>query len=251
MKKVTTVFLCLVMVLSSLSYSVCAEENDALLTYKASDSFSETANGDGVWKWKYFDSADREYKELTKTSASVSGFGGSGIGGFGWVSDDGSGYAVGNGWMRPSVKSTPSGDCGAVREYEVPYDGAVTVTAEDMNGAPNIIGSANKDSKDGAYVRIVKNSEQVWPADNKTFQFVYSETDTDYNIKNFEPLKLNVKSGDKLYFEVYVGDKLWDEWQKLVYWNPVVTYNNVEVGKYEAANAFSASQNGGENWKWQ
>ncbi|HEY0827325.1 MAG TPA: hypothetical protein VGE40_04470, partial [Bacilli bacterium] len=132
-----------------------------------------------------------------------------------------SGAYVGSDWMSPS-ETTDS-----ARVYTAQQSGRLVIES---------MASLGLTSLDGAYIKIMKNGTQIWPASD--WQLVLNTVQTPAN------LMVEVNAGDKIYFVVNrfllaAGDTLT--------WNPTISYDRLY---YKASVGVSSTQ-GSNNWKYQ
>lgn len=156
--------------------------------------------------------------------------------------------AVGKYKLRPEVNEDSKGYVArmmprAVRTFTAPNTGRIKITADDGNGNSRILGTKNDDIG-GAFVRIMYNGRMIWPNSSsldgvqipgvtKNSDGVYESADgcmaaddgaSAYGYVSQEELTLDVKKGDKIYFEVHNGTLKYNFWNKFVYWDPIVEY---------------------------
>ena len=137
-------------------------------------------------------------------------------------------------WMRLSVatQSEPlqHKDNRIVKEFTAPKTGKIQISAKDMSGDSKIYGRRTGASNvNGAVLRIIKKTadgkeKELW---THTFQFVYSEEEPRMVLAcDFDAINEEIEIGDKLWFEIS-GETGGSAYAKQVFWNPVVTYENV------------------------
>ncbi|MBP3361962.1 MAG: hypothetical protein J6N52_13980 [Clostridia bacterium] len=209
--------------------------------FKASESWSDAASSDDVWKWESYTDMGNTYTELDVYNKSRGRFGvdpenpvneNAPTGG-GWCS--GSAWntaAVGRYWMIPLIKTTGTDESirskyGVCKSFTAPKSGNVTLSCE--NG--KIYGGAKSKDKDNttAFIRITKNGEQIWPSGGGEYQIPCSTVPV--QTVSFSPITLDVNEGDVIRFEAYNGDGS-KGYGKYVYWAPVVSYNYVPESIY-------------------
>ena len=91
---------------------------------------------------------------------------------------------------------------------------------------------------DGVNLKILKNSEQIWPEDG----WANSKHSADRRRYDF---KVDVNTGDKLYFLVNANQHMASD---STYWDPAITYEDGTV--YKASKGYSGTQ-GKNGWYYQ
>ena len=91
---------------------------------------------------------------------------------------------------------------------------------------------------DGVNLKIMKNNDQVWPAEG----WAYSKYSSD---RQYHDVKVDVISGDRIFFLVnMVHGTASDN----TYWDPLITYENGTT--YQASKGYSGKQ-GKNGWYYQ
>ncbi|HEX4488683.1 MAG TPA: hypothetical protein VH088_20560 [Terriglobales bacterium] len=170
------------------SWVPAQKEGSALNVYEALGDFAPTQSAQG---WTYEEAVDDgTYRELTWDKGGYEGrWTGSGLGRIGRI------------WMQPSAQRDLS------RTFVSPASGAVSTSGE-------IRKDPSAENHASAFVRILRNTEQVWPSGG------WAEVLPDYNTPtSYKLTDLKVKAGDKLRFEVKRnGENRADP----IVWNPRV-----------------------------
>jgi hypothetical protein len=158
--------------------------------YEALGDFSSTQSGT---QWRYEQTLEEGYyRDLLWDNGGYEGrWTGSGLGRIGRI------------WMQPSAQYDLS------RTFIVPAEGIVSATGV-------IRKDPSADNQASAFVRILLNSKQVWPADG------WAEINASYDVPTkYEITGLRVSLGDKLRFIVkHNGQNRADP----IVWNPSVVF---------------------------
>jgi hypothetical protein len=161
--------------------------------YEALGDFSPTQSAK---HWIYEETfADGEYRELTWDKGGYEGrWKGSGLGRIGRI------------WMQPSANSDIS------RTFVVPNDG-------ELSAAGEIRKDPSAENRASCFVRILRNSEQLWPPTGWATVLPDYNTPVRYGLTN-----VRVNAGDKLRFEMKRnGENRPDP----IVWNPKITLETV------------------------
>ncbi len=166
-------------------------------TYAALGDFSPTQSAN---HWIYEEmTEDGSYRDLMWDKGGYEGlWAGSGLGRIGRI------------WMQPSAQDDLS------RTFTVPSTGTVSTSA-------TIRKDPSAEDQASCFVKIMLNSEQVWPKEGWAEVHPKYDTATEYKITD-----LQVAAGDKLRFIVkHNGQNRPDP----IIWNPVIVMQNAKSGQ--------------------
>ena len=141
--------------------------------------------------------------------------------------------AVGKYWMNTEMSEANVRErYSVVRTFTAPRSGQITITAADKSGRSRIIGINKASNTHPLHVRIMQNGEKIWPQYAEYAIVPRGDTPVEGAVKetgalDFEPMTLNVQEGDALHFEFADTNTGNTSWDMAVYWDPVITYNEM------------------------